>query len=624
MAASGSTQPPLGGQLLLSLDADDLAAVSFLDEAMIVAILKCRYRKKVIFTFIGEILLSVNPFERISHRRKSLREAPSRVPGYTKPDISVTANRVYTGLMESKRSQCCIFSGESGSGKTEMSKMFLSHLMRRCAGEPELESKIILFNPLLEAFGNAKTSLNDNSSRFGKFIELQFNGTGKVIGAKICEYLLEKSRVTHRSAGETNFHIFHHMLSTFSAEQLKKFKLNGVTNSGYLADSLADPSSERTARKLDGLTEGLTTIGFSLAEQDAIFSILAAIIHLGCVKFDDHPETGQPFERSSQKSIRNSASLLKIDRVRLHNQLQNLEIYSRGEVISRPYTRTEAEDCRDSISKALYNRLFGWLIYRINQVLAAPKSTQATLTVGILDIFGFENLKTNSFEQLCINLANEQLHNFFNTKIFKQEQQEYAEEGLDMESIAYRDNSDLLIKPYHKTCFLDRPIGILSLIDEECHFPQGSDSSLVTKFTRNFGNCRSRFRSSFYPVPERELPEPSFTISHYAGEITYSVRGFLEKNRDSLPDRVVVVLQSSTHSVVSSLFNASLARERARSFSTGPRQRRSRTPRLLPPGLGARECAPGCSIRSAPGKDSPWAFNSGYDERAIIPSPNSE
>ncbi|OWA53058.1 putative Myosin-2 heavy chain, non muscle [Hypsibius exemplaris] len=176
----------------------------------------------------------------------------------------------------------------------------LSHLMRRCAGEPELESKIILFNPLLEAFCNAKTSLNDNSSRFGKFIELQFNGTGKVIGAKICEYLLEKSRVTHRSAGETNFHIFHHMLSTFSAEQLKNF------------------------------TE------WSHKFRDAIFSILAAIIHLGCVKFDDHPETGQPFERSSQKSIRNSA------------------------------------------------------------------------------------------------------------KIFK-EQQEYAEEGLDMESIAYRDNSDLLV-----------------------------------------------------------------------------------------------------------------------------------------------------------------------------------
>ncbi|XP_055346708.1 unconventional myosin-VIIa-like [Paramacrobiotus metropolitanus] len=557
--------------LLLDQDVDDLATVSFVDEALMVAILRCRFRKKKIYTAVGEILLSLNPFEAI---RQPLPNAVANVePGrpahspkpaeWSLPHISVSASRVYQNLLERHHAQCCIFSGESGSGKTEASKLFLSHLMQISNGDHELEQKILIMNPLLEAFGNAHTSLNHNSSRFGKFIQLTFADTGKVTGAKISEYLLEKSRITHRNPGESNFHIFHTIMSDLPAQLLKKLKLDSGATYEYLDDVQARqrPPVNGHLQNYRDLCDALSVVGFSKDEQYHIFTILAAILCLGNVKFTEDPGGKIPFCTDTERFVKNAASLLETERQNLRNQLQNLEIYSRGEVICRPYSKSEAEDCRDSISKALYNRLFRWIIHRINEMLLpktpaekSEKIPSVLLNVGILDVFGFENLRTNSFEQLCINLANEQLQHFFNLKVFQQEQNEYESEGLGVDKVTYRDNIDLL------HMFLDRPIGILSLMDEECHFPQGSDASLVIKFQHHFASHASRFRSTFRPAPGQAPVLPTFTICHYAGDVLYNAKGFLEKNRDSLPERLCVLLQSSPHAIVSTLFQAKVSR----------------------------------------------------------------
>ncbi|GAV03225.1 hypothetical protein RvY_13683-2 [Ramazzottius varieornatus] len=622
----------MGSVLLVDFDVDDLTSVSLIDEEAIVSILRYRYRKHKTVTLIGEIFLSLNPF---GGRRQSfsgtVRKKACIRPSSQGPSIATLSQRIYRKLTKStveplSRAQCCVFSGDSGSGKTEASKTFLRELLAKCPGRGDLEAKIIAFNPLLEAFGNAKTSLNNNSSRFGKHIRLNFDSSGKVLGATLSGYLLEKCRLTRQNPGESNFHIFHLLFSSLSDQKLQKLKLDRFTRYRYLPGlgrkTAVGPLTSQPSCAANGmLAEMVCAAGFSKREQKFMTVVLAAVLSIGNIRFGEDPGGSTPFVAQTEVYLRNVSELLELDASNFRNQLQNLEIYSRGEIISRPYTKAEAEDCRDSIARALYSRLFSWIIHRINQDLTCglPSRTEDQHNVGILDIFGFENLTCNSFEQLLINLTNEQLHQLFNFKIFKQEQQDYEDEGLDRNLIAYNDNANIL------KLFLDRPIGLLSLIDEESHFPRGSDRTLAEKFEHHFRR-NPLFQCSIQPIANAsstysldEKLSTSFSIRHFAGEVVYEIEGFLEKNRDSLPgtfikgggtqtetkmtfvaDRIALVFQTSRNPLVSLLFQAIISRTGSFMFDD-------------------KEATPGASRTSGhPGRSTRKRLTLGYQFRGSL------
>ncbi|NXU54060.1 MYO3B protein, partial [Turnix velox] len=422
-------------------------------------------------------------------------------------------------------------SGESGAGKTESTKLLLQHIMHLCKGNSQLEQQILQVNPLLEAFGNAQTVMNDNSSRFGKYIQLRFQ-KNTVRGAKLSEYLLEKSRVVQQDTGERNFHIFYYMFAGLSSEEKEMYGLLDPSLYRYISGRFGTQDvAQRWKQKYQEVCNALDMVGFHEQEQVDMQSILAGVLSLGNVTFEPEERNG------SVKVSEASRGWLKAAAVKVTGCM----LCSCSPWSTSVSCYCLCADARDSIAKVAYGRVFGWIVCKINELLAENVDPEVELSeIGILDIFGFENFAVNRFEQLCINLANEQLQHFFNHHIFQMEQAAYKEEELPWETIIFNNNEAIL------NLLLAKPLGLLSLLDEQSAFPQATDKTFVDKLNSTFkGNLH------FQPGRGRVL---GFSIIHYAGKVQYTAGGFLEKNRDTLPANIRGLFINSITPLLSLLF----------------------------------------------------------------------
>ncbi|KAK7939555.1 hypothetical protein WMY93_002881 [Mugilogobius chulae] len=537
---------------------DDLVNLEFLDEETIIDHLRKRYEELQVYTYVGDILIALNPFQNLSiysPRFSKLYHGVKRAEN--PPHIFATADAAYQGMVSFCKDQCIIISGESGAGKTESAHLIVQHLtFLGKANNRSLREKILQVNPLVEAFGNACTAINDNSSRFGKYLEMKFTSSGAVIGAKISEYLLEKSRVIKQALGEKNFHIFYYIYAgLYHQDKLKTYRLPNKTPPRYIncqqCKLIQDIATcKMYTEQFDAIQECFRNIGFTEEEVNSVYNILSAILNTGNIEFASITTQHQTdkSEVPNSEALENAASLLSIGPEELQEALTSQCVVTRGETIIRSNTVDKAADVRDAMSKALYGRLFSWIVNRINSLLQPDANicaAESGMNVGILDIFGFENFTKNSFEQLCINIANEQIQFYFNQHIFALEQMEYQSEGVDASLVEYEDNRPIL------DMFLQKPMGLLSLLDEESRFPQATDHTLVDKFEDNL-------RCKYFWIPKRM--ELCFGIQHYAGKVMYNVNGFLEKNRDTLPADIVVVLRTSENKLLQQLFSSPLTK----------------------------------------------------------------
>uniref|UniRef100_A0A3B3X167 non-specific serine/threonine protein kinase n=1 Tax=Poecilia mexicana TaxID=48701 RepID=A0A3B3X167_9TELE len=559
---------------------DDLVNLEFLDEEIIISHLQKRYDELQVYTYVGDILIALNPFQNLSIYSPQFSKLYHGVKrGDNPPHIFATADAAYQGMVTFCKDQCIIISGESGAGKTESAHLIVQHLtFLGKANNRTLREKILQVNPLVEAFGNACTAINDNSSRFGKYLEMKFTPTGAVIGAKISEYLLEKSRVIKQAAGEKNFHIFYYMYAgLYHQSKLKTYRLPDRTPPRYIDSQQNKVMQDIVSRKqykeqFDAIQECFRNIGFTEEEVNSVYRILSGILNTGNIEFTaitSHHHTDKSDVPNSE-ALENAASLLSIGSEELQEALTSQCVVTRGETIIRTNTVDKAADVRDAMSKALYGRLFSWIVNRINSLLQPDMkicAAESCMNVGILDIFGFENFKKNSFEQLCINIANEQIQFYFNQHIFALEQMEYQSEGVDASLVEYEDNRPIL------DMFLQKPMGLLSLLDEESRFPQATDQTLVDKFEDNL-------RCKYFWIPK--CMDLCFGIQHYAGKVMYNVNGFLEKNRDTLPADIVLVLRTSENKLLQQLFSSPLTKTGNLATS---RARVTAASRSLPPQL---------------------------------------
>ncbi|XP_077989266.1 myosin-IIIa-like [Glandiceps talaboti] len=574
---------------------DDLATLANLDEETLLDELRYRYSKDQIYTYVGDILVAVNPFKDIGIYTKKFSDMYRNCMKSGKPPhlfaIADSAYQALTGVIPSRaRNQCIVISGESGAGKTESTKLIIKQLVEICKGNSQLEQQILQVNPLLEAFGNAQTLMNDNSSRFGKYIQLKFK-EGILMGAKISEYLLEKSRVVNQNPGEENFHIFYYMLAGLSSEQQNEYRLKSASNYRYLCEGPASLKSNFNRHKtyFEELLNAMDLVGFEEQEQTDMFTILSAVLSMGNIEFEGN-ENDEAYINDQNGALQTVASLLGLNCQAINDVLTHSQTVTKGEVVRRNYTKEKAEDSRDAMAKALYGRMFSWIVNKVNQLLApvVMMSSSETEEIGILDIFGFEHFENNSFEQACINLANEQLQFFFNQHIFMLEQEEYEAEGIDWTSIPFVNNQPLL------DLFLGRPIGVFALLDEESHFPRATDHTFVEKMNRSFAG------NHFY-VKAKNTTSNNFSIDHYAARVEYDANGFLEKNRDSLPNGTMQLLQEGRNHLLSTIFKGTITRtgtlalqmRTSRGFS-----RRKRT-KELPTKAGQKKLTLGAQFKNS-------------------------
>uniref|UniRef100_UPI00358F29BB myosin-IIIa n=1 Tax=Myxine glutinosa TaxID=7769 RepID=UPI00358F29BB len=537
-----------------SAPVDDLATLEVLDEETITNELQRRFSEQIIYTYVGDILIAFNPFHLlpIYNTEQSVRYHGAWRKTNS-PHIFAIANAAYQTLLSQHSHQCIIVSGESGSGKTESTHWLVQQLTTLGKAENhELPEKILQVNPLLEAFGNASTTINNNSSRFGKFLDLQFTSTGTVAGAQISAYLLEKSRVTRQALGERNFHVFYYMYAGLALQKkLLQFKLPSTYLPRYLdcqgSRSLDVVINHTIFQEQHRTMEHCFHIlGFSHEEVCAVYRMLSGVLCLGDVEFIAEPSDVQGDKSNAdplQPALQNTAALLQLQPGDLTEALTSRSVIARGETIVRPNSLQRANDVRDAMAKALYDRLFCWIIWRVNSLLQPLGNSfdkEKNFHISILDIFGFENFRKNSFEQLCINITNEQLQFHFNQHVFTFEQTEYTKEGLFTQPIEFENNQPLL------DLLLSRPLGLLSLLDEESRFPQATGGTLVDKFEDNL-------KSKYFWRPKRL--DLSFGIHHFAGKVLYDAMGFLEKNRDTLASEVLLLLSASESPLLAQLFS---------------------------------------------------------------------
>ncbi|XP_058139334.1 LOW QUALITY PROTEIN: unconventional myosin-XV [Dasypus novemcinctus] len=521
---------------------EDMTQLEDLQEATVLANLKNRFERNLIYTYIGSMLVSVNPYQMFGiYGPEQVQQYSGRALGENPPHLFAIANLAFAKMLDAKESQGIIISGESGSGKTEATKLILRYLAAMNQKRDVMQQVSILeATPLLESFGNAKTVRNDNSSRFGKFMEIFLEG-GVISGAITSQYLLEKSRIVFQAKNERNYHIFYELLSGLPAQLRQSFSLQEAETYYYLNQGgNCEIAGKSDADDFRRLLAAMEVLGFSGEDQDGIFRILASILHLGNVYFEKYETDAQEAASVvSAREIQAVAELLQISPEGLQKALTFKVTETMREKIFTPLTVESAVDARDAIAKVLYALLFGWLIARVNS-LVSPR--QDTLSIAILDIYGFEDLSFNSFEQLCINYANENLQYLFNKIVFQEEQEEYAREQIAWQEVAFADNQPcinlLALKPY----------GILRILDDQCCFPQATDHTFLQK-------CHYHHSANpLYSKPKMPLPE--FTIKHYAGKVTYQVHKFLDKNHDQVRQDVLDLFVRSRTRVVAHLFSS--------------------------------------------------------------------
>ncbi|XP_043337838.1 unconventional myosin-VIIa isoform X2 [Cervus canadensis] len=531
---------------------EDMIRLGDLNEAGILRNLLIRYRDHLIYTYTGSILVAVNPYQLLSiYSPEHIRQYTNKKIGEMPPHIFAIADNCYFNMKRNSRDQCCIISGESGAGKTESTKLILQFLAAISGQHSWIEQQVLEATPILEAFGNAKTIRNDNSSRFGKYIDIHFNKRGAIEGARIEQYLLEKSRVCRQAPDERNYHVFYCMLEGMNEEQKKKLGLGQATDYNYLAmGNCITCEGREDSQEYANIRSAMKVLMFTDTENWEISKLLAAILHLGNLKYEDRTfENLDACEVLFSPSLATAASLLEVNPPNLMNCLTSRTLITRGETVSTPLSREQALDVRDAFVKGIYGRLFVWIVDKINAAIYKPPSQEvknSRRSIGLLDIFGFENFAVNSFEQLCINFANEHLQQFFVRHVFKLEQEEYDLESIDWMHIEFTDNQDAL------DMIANKPMNIISLIDEESKFPKGTDTTMLHKL-----NSQHKLNSNY--IPPKNNHETQFGINHFAGIVYYESQGFLEKNRDTLHGDIIQLVHSSRNKFIKQIFQADVA-----------------------------------------------------------------
>ena len=571
--ASQKTQEALGEN-----GVNDMIALDNLDEPTILRNLELRYDRDNIYvrgfsprfvwliaplqTYIGSILVAVNSFKKV----KGLYENPTSFRGKAitqmPPHIYSLAEKAYAALMSSGVDQAFIISGESGAGKTESMKFICRYMASLEGQSSDVQMGILNVNVVLEAFGNAKTVYNNNSSRFGKFTELQFVDN-VLVGARVREYLLEKSRVVHQASRERNYHIFYQLLAGASPEEREMLRLGSMRPADfrYLNKSgCTTIDGVNDAKMYAELREAMTM--FTPEEQDDVFRTVAAVLHLGNIDFSADPsDKDLVLDVSTPEPLEAVCAVLDMPVQSLVKPLLNRTSFIRGELITTRLQIEKSRDARDALAKYLYGRLFSSIIETVNRNIAVGGSSGAPARtpgrtplmsvaddfkgrcIGVLDIFGFENFERNSFEQFCINLANEQLQDYFNEYIFKLEQLEYKHEGLKLTEITFMDNKACL------DMITEKNAGLLDVLDEQSYFPKATTDSLMQRFAAGFKG---------HPNFEVDrLSRSSFIVRHYAGAVSYDSSLFLEKNRDIVSGELLEAFLDSQLPFIARLFGFS-------------------------------------------------------------------
>ena len=536
---------------------DDLVQMDSIDEGMIVHNLRERFYKDTIYTAVGTILISVNPFKGLGLYTPSVidryyHKGISTLP----PHVFTIADEAYRKMMEGLKGQTdqsVLISGESGAGKTEATKQVLSYLAETAGSISGVESMILMANPILEAFGNAKTLRNNNSSRFGKFIEVLFTPEGRIAGARIKNYLLEKSRVCFQIDGERNYHVFYHLAKCASDELRPKLMLDGPDKYRYLmmggchtVDNMDDHEEFADVEK------AFDELEFPVEDKEILYLMTAAIMHLGNVVFQDNEQDQAQITDPAELEM--AAQLLCVEPAALQQAMTARTMRIAGqEPTLIPLNSEQAGDNRDALAKMIYSKMFDWIVDRINVALK-PAARGPFNMIGILDIFGFEIFENNSFEQMCINYANEKLQQHFNQHTFKLEQAMYEAEGIQFEEVSFIDNQPCLDLVENK------PNGIIAMLDEEVVMPRGSDESFLNKLHQRHD------RTERYIKPLR--PPTAFIIDHYAGQVLYDVRGFLEKNKDTLQEDLLTLVAGAGSPFLRQIFESDVAAASSRGRKT--------------------------------------------------------
>ncbi|KAE8294889.1 Unconventional myosin-VIIa [Larimichthys crocea] len=489
---------------------EDMIRLGDLNEAGILRNLLIRYREKLIYTYTGSILVAVNPYQVLPiYTANQIRLYTNKKIGEMPPHIFAIADNCYFNMQRNNRDQCCIISGESGAGKTESTKLILQFLAAISGQHSWIEQQVLEANPILEAFGNAKTIRNDNSSRFGKYIDIHFNKRGAIEGAKIEQYLLEKSRVCRQAHDERNYHIFYCMLKGMTPDEKKKLGLSKATDYTYLTIGNCTVCDGRDDMKeYSNIRSAMKVLMFTDKENWEISKLLAAILHMGNLRYEARTyDNLDACEVVRSPNLTTAATLLEVDCKDLMNCLTSRTLITRGETVSTPLSMEQALDVRDAFVK-------------------------------------FSS--SCSFEQLCINFANENLQQFFVRHVFKLEQEEYNLENINWQHIEFTDNQDAL------DMIAIKPMNIISLIDEESKFPKGTDTTMLNKL-----NFQHKVNTNY--IPPKNTHETQFGIQHFAGVVYYETRGFLEKNRDTLYGDIIQLVHSSKNKFIKQIFQADVA-----------------------------------------------------------------
>ncbi|XP_011695582.1 PREDICTED: myosin heavy chain, muscle isoform X5 [Wasmannia auropunctata] len=538
--------------------AEDMSNLTYLNDASVLHNLKQRYYAKLIYTYSGLFCVAINPYKRFpvyTHRCAKLYRGKRRseVP----PHIFAISDGAYVNMLTNSENQSMLITGESGAGKTENTKKVIAYFATVGASTKKdkaeeaaskkkgsLEDQVVQTNPVLEAFGNAKTVRNDNSSRFGKFIRIHFGPSGKLAGADIETYLLEKARVISQQTLERSYHIFYQMMSG-SVKGLKEICLlsNNVNDYYFVSQGKTTIPNVDDGEECLLTDQAFDVLGFTQEEKDDIYKITASVMHMGGMKFKQRGREEQAEADGTEEGDR-VAKLLGCDCADLYKNLLKPRIKVGNEFVTQGRNKDQVAYSVGAMSKAMFDRLFKWLVKKCNETLDTKQKRQHF--IGVLDIAGFEIFDFNGFEQLCINFTNEKLQQFFNHHMFVLEQEEYKKEGIVWQFIDF--GMDLL------ACIelIEKPMGILSILEEESMFPKATDKTFEEKLNNNHLGKSPNFLKPKPPKPGQQAAH--FAIGHYAGNVPYNITGWLEKNKDPLNDTVVDQFKKSTNKLLIEIF----------------------------------------------------------------------
>ncbi|XP_069043010.1 unconventional myosin-Vb isoform X1 [Lepisosteus oculatus] len=521
---------------------NDLTALSYLHEPAVLHNLKVRFlESNHIYTYCGIVLVAINPYEQMPIYGDDVIYAYSgQNMGDMDPHIFAVAEEAYKQMARDEKNQSIIVSGESGAGKTVSAKYAMRYFatVGGSASDTNVEEKVLASSPIMEAIGNAKTTRNDNSSRFGKYIQIGFDKRYYIIGANMRTYLLEKSRVVFQAEDERNYHIFYQLCASASLPEFKDLSLTSAEDFFYTSqgenifiDGVNDAKDFEKTRK------AFTLLGVKESHQMNLFKIIASILHLGNVDIRSERDGDSCYIPKGDEHLNHYCDLLGVEHDQMEHWLCHRKLVTTAETYVKPMSRQHALNARNALAKHIYAELFNWIVEHINKALYT--STKQHSFIGVLDIYGFETFEVNSFEQFCINYANEKLQQQFNSHVFKLEQEEYMKEQIPWTLIDFYDNQPCID-------LIEAKLGILDLLDEECKVPKGTDQNWAQKLYDRHSNCQH--------FQKPRMSNTSFIIVHFADKVEYQCDGFLEKNRDTVYEEQINILKASKFQLVADLF----------------------------------------------------------------------